>query len=339
MTEVQLMDLVEQSMRRRDHQPRGRYAPSPTGPLHLGNLRTALLAWLHMRLLDGVFVLRMEDLDLPRVKKGSAESILRDLGWMGLDWDEGPDKDGPFNSYTQSQRFPIYHAVLARLQQAGRVYACMCSRKDVAEAASAPHGNTPVYPGTCRSRGDVEVMARQLGRNPSFRLNVQESGQIDVDDEVAGHWTCHPAEEMGDFVVLRADGLHSYQLAVAVDDCLMNITHVVRGSDLRSSTPKQMLIMQTLGFDPPRYLHVPLMLDHDGRRMSKRDGSQSLANLRSQGVKAETIIANLAASCGLIEPACDAISSVELLQELNLEKFTQILFKRQQGSESQQRSD
>ncbi len=294
---------------------RGRYAPSPTGQLHLGNLRTALLAWLQVRLANGTLVLRMEDLDTPRVKAGSAEQLLADLNWLGLDWDEGPLRGGPAGPYTQSQRLELYRQALAHLRDRGQVFACTCSRKEISEA-SAPHGGTPVYPGTCRSRGPI---APADGRAVAWRFYV-DNAIVTFEDQVLGPQSEALAEETGDFVLLRADGLFAYQLAVVVDDALMGITDVLRGADLLSSAGRQIALFQTLGYTPPRFWHVPLMLDQNGARMSKRDGSDALAGLREQGLDAAAVIGMLAASLGWV-PAGSRLSATELLAELDEARF------------------
>ncbi|MBA2660784.1 MAG: hypothetical protein H0U74_00690, partial [Bradymonadaceae bacterium] len=214
---------------------RGRYAPSPTGPQHLGNMRTALVAWLQTRLSGGTFVLRMEDIDLPRVVQGSAAQILDDLRWLGLDWDEGPDVGGPLGPYDQSARQELYVEALNRLEQAGRIYPCYCSRKDVAEASSAPHGfeGMLAYPGTCRELTPGErarVYEEKGARAPSWRYRVP-ARRVGVVDEIAGIYEEQLEVEVGDFVVRRSDGMFAYQLGVVVDDALMGITDVVRGVD------------------------------------------------------------------------------------------------------------
>lgn len=294
---------------------RGRYAPSPTGQLHLGNLRTALLAWLQVRLANGTLVLRMEDLDTPRVKAGSAAQLLADLEWLGLDWDEGPLRGGPTGPYVQSQRLELYREALAHLRDRGLVFGCTCSRKEISEA-SAPHGGTPVYPGTCRDRGPI---APQDGRAVAWRFRVGAE-VVTFDDQVLGPQREVLAEETGDFVLLRADGLFAYQLAVVVDDALMGITDVLRGADLLSSAARQIALFQTLGYAAPRFWHVPLMLDQSGARMSKRDGSDALAGLREQGLDAAAVIGMLAASLGWVPPG-SRLSALELLAELDAARF------------------
>ncbi len=257
----------------------GRYAPSPTGELHLGNLRTALLAWLHTRLQGGEFILRMEDLDLPRVVEGSADQILRDLEWLGLDW------DGPV--VYQSQRNDLYQSVLQDLHSKGLSYPCFCSRKDIRLASSAPHAKQGAYPGTCRQLTDQEIKSKMIKKPASMRLKVPYAIANDIDD----------------FVIRRSDHLFAYQLAVTVDDLDQGITEVVRGEDLRDSTSKQRYLAALLAPNalPINYLHAPLMLDDDGNRMSKRDGSYSIRMWRHEGGNSEQLLAHLAFSANIID--------------------------------------
>jgi glutamyl-tRNA synthetase len=287
-----------------DTRVRGRYAPSPTGLLHLGNARTALLAWLHARALGGEFVMRMEDLDRPRCAPGAAEAILDDLRWLGLDWDEGPDVGGPCGPYVQSERTAIYEQALSRLAAQGRVFECYCTRGEIAAASTAPHGpadDGPRYPGTCRALPPEAVAARKAaGRRPALRLRV-EPGVRRFVDGIAGPVEIDVAESVGDFVVRRADGIHAYQLAVSVDDGLMGVTHVVRGADLLGSTPRQIQLLEALGLPVPAYLHVPLLLGTDGNRLSKRAGDTTLRHYRERGVRPQRIVAELARSAGLTD--------------------------------------
>ncbi|HEV2149236.1 MAG TPA: tRNA glutamyl-Q(34) synthetase GluQRS, partial [Longimicrobiaceae bacterium] len=280
---------------------RGRFAPSPTGRLHLGNARTALLAWLHARSAGGRFVMRVEDLDRGRVRPGYMEAQLDDLRWLGLDWDEGPDVGGPHAPYLQSERRERFAEALGRLEAAGLVYPCYCSRREIAAAASAPHGASdegPRYAGTCRERPRG---AGEVGGPAALRFRVPE-GEVRFRDAVMGEVAFDPAAETGDFVVRRRDGVAAYQLAVVVDDAAMGITHVVRGADLLSSTARQLLLYRALGLPAPEWLHVPLMLGPDGERLAKRHGAVSLAELRGEGIAPERVVGWLASTCGLAEP-------------------------------------
>lgn len=268
----------------------GRFAPSPTGPLHLGHLRTFLVAWLRARAAGGSIVMRMEDLDPPRVVPGAAEAIYRDLEWLGLTWDGEP--------MVQSQRMPAYEAALASLDADGHLYPCTCSRKDIAAAiaavSSAPHGVDGLgvaYPGTCRSG------AAPSDRAPSMRFRMAAFPPDFVDLNMG---TVDAADWGGDFVVRRADGLFAYQLAVVVDDIAQGITEVVRGGDLLPSTPRQRALFSALGAASPDFLHVPLVLGADGRRLSKRFGSLAIADYRERGLAPEVLVGSLAASLGIV---------------------------------------
>ena len=281
---------------------RGRYAPSPTGPLHLGNARTALLAWLHARAAKGAFVLRVEDLDGPRVRPGMEARILEELRWLGLDWDEGPDAGGGVGPYRQSALAARYGAALERLRRAGLAYPCFCSRAEIAAAATAPHGPAdegPRYPGTCRGLAPGEAAHR--ARRPAWRLRVPE-GAVRFDDLVQGPQAFDVSATVGDFVVMRADGIAAYQLAVAVDDAAMGITDVVRGDDLLASTARQLLLYRALGLPAPRFAHLPLVVGADGERLAKRHGALSLGELRERGVDPRAVVGLLASLSGLAPP-------------------------------------
>ena len=295
----------------------GRYAPSPTGDLHLGNLRTALIAWLHARLQGGTFLLRMEDLDVPRTVDGSADQILRDLEWLGLDWDG--------EVVYQSAREPYYQAALESLEQQGLVYQCFCSRKDIQQAVSAPHSSTGVYPGTCESLTSQQIEKKRQQKAPALRLRVQNS-IIEFKDGCLGNRKESLAQTVGDFVIKRADGLFAYQLAVIVDDLEQGVTEVVRGADLIDSTLRQIYLAQKLSANQnrPNYWHVPLLMDNEGKRMAKRDGSQSVQNWCDEGGPAEKLIGELASSLRLC-PDLSVISLTDLLNSLDFETFTKAI--------------
>ncbi|KIG14813.1 glutamyl-Q-tRNA synthetase [Enhygromyxa salina] len=270
----------------------GRYAPSPTGRLHLGNARTALLAWLQVRAARGRFVLRVEDLDPQRSRPEHEARQLDELRWLGLDWDEGPDVGGPNGPYRQSERGEVYAAALARLD----TFACTCTRKELREVASAPHGADPIYPGTCR------VAPSHPGRPAALRWRVPP-GEVCFDDGIAGRWCQDVAAEVGEFVLRRADGAWAYQLAVVVDDAAMGVTHVLRGADLIDSTPRQILLARSLGLTAPSFAHAPLILGADGNKLNKRHGAPDLSALRAAGVDPRRVVAALARSAGLLNPA------------------------------------
>jgi glutamyl-tRNA synthetase len=279
---------------------RTRFAPSPTGDLHLGSAWTALASWRLARAAGGATVLRMEDIDTPRVVRGSAARIKEDLEWLGLDWDEGPAEGGPHAPYTQSERAGIYDQALAQLTRAGLVYPCDCSRAEIARVASAPHaGEEVVYPGTCRDA----PKNREMKRAQALRLRVPHGATVAFDDLVRGHVEQRVDLSVGDFVLRRGDGVYAYQLVVAIDDAAMRISHVVRADDLLPSTARQILLMRLLGTaerDIPTYAHVPLVVAPDGDRLAKRVGSATIRELRARGVLAAEIKDELGRGLGLV---------------------------------------
>jgi glutamyl-tRNA synthetase len=247
--------------------------------------------------------MRVEDLDGPRVQPGLEARILDELRWLGLDWDEGPDRGGPLGPYRQSERGGRYAAALDRLRAAGLAYPCFCSRAEIAQASQAPHPSDegPRYPGTCRDLGTEERAARAARRPPAWRFRVPE-GPVAFEDQVHGPCSYDVASTAGDFVVARADGVASYQLAVAIDDAAMEITDVVRGDDLLPSTSRQILIYRALGLPAPRFAHVPLVVGEDGERLAKRHGARSLGELRDRGADPAAVVGLLAAVSGLAPP-------------------------------------
>jgi glutamyl-tRNA synthetase len=294
---------------------RGRYAPSPTGDLHLGNLRTALLAWLFARCNGGQFVLRIEDLDRPRVRPAASERMLFDLRWLGLDWDEGPDIGGPHAPYTQSERQEIYTTYVQQLVEKDLIYPCYCSRAEIARVASAPHGNEgPRYPGTCRNLTQAQRRQHKANnRRPSMRFRVDDERTVSFTDLLVGPVEQQVQQTVGDFIVCRSDGIFAYQFAVVVDDALMHINQVVRGVDLLLSTARQILLFEALGFPIPTFAHVPLLLDEDGKRFSKRTQSAGLEPLRAEGVSPAQVVGQMAAGCGLVDRG-EKLSAGELAQ-------------------------
>jgi glutamyl-tRNA synthetase len=247
--------------------------------------------------------MRVEDLDGPRVRPGLEARILDELRWLGLDWDEGPDLGGPLGPYRQSERGALYAAALGRLRSSGRAYPCFCSRAEIAQASQAPHASDegPRYPGTCRDLGEAERAARAVRRPPAWRFRVP-AGPVSFDDGVHGPCSFDVATTVGDFVVARADGVPSYQLAVALDDAAMEITDVVRGDDLLPSTSRQILLYRALGLPVPRFAHVPLVVGEDGERLAKRHGALSLSELREQGADPADVVGWLATLSGLAPP-------------------------------------
>ena len=269
----------------------GRLAPSPTGALHLGNVRTFAIAWLRARSLGGKVILRMEDLDHPRDKPGAAAQALEDLRWLGFDWDE---------EYVQSERRPFYRSALARLP----AYPCVCSRRDVESAQSAPHaGEQLFYPGTCRGRFACwdDAAAACAPRTPCWRYRVPRGATVRFVDAFAGPVEQDVSAVLGDFPLARDRDGAGYTLAAAADDLAMGVTEVVRGDDLLSATPPQILIARALGREPPAYCHVPLVVGPDGRRLAKRHGDTRVESFRAAGIGPERIIGWIAATCGWAE--------------------------------------
>ncbi len=288
-----------------EHTPIGRFAPTPSGRMHLGNVFAGLIAWLSVKSRGGHMVLRMEDLDTQRTSDEFAQILREDLSWLGLNWD--------LETQPQSQRSAVYDQYFQLLQEKNLLYPCYCTRSQL-HSVNAPHlsDGTYVYPGTCRNRSDVP------DRAPSWR--VQVSDRIwQLQDLLQGEYRENLATDCGDFVVRRADGVYVYQLAVTVDDGEAGVTEVVRGMDLLSSAPRQMYLQDLFGFSHPQYGHVPLLLAPDGRRLSKRDKDLDLGYLRLH-LTPERLIGNLAHSCGLLEKNIP-ISAAELCSEFSWEKL------------------
>ena len=257
----------------------------------------------------------MEDLDFGRVRPGVAEQQLDDLRWLGLDWDEGPEIGGPYAPYTQSERQALYDAALENLAAQGLLYACTCTRREIAAAASAPHSpedEGPRYPGTCRDADRPPAGAALRFRTPP--------GAVEFHDVIQGHQTFAPADEVGDFVVRRKDGTAAYQLAVVVDDAAMAITHVLRGADLLPSTARQILLYHALGLSTPVWIHAPLLLAPGGTRLAKRDRAVTIAEAREASVNSQAVVGWLAATCGLAEIG-EKISADEVATRFDLSRI------------------
>jgi len=272
-----------------------RLAPSPTGALHLGNARTFLINWLLARKLGWRILLRIDDLDGPRVKDGADALLVEDLQFLGLDWDEGP--------VYQSSRTGEYQSAIDLLVERRLAYPCVCSRREVELAASAPHAEdgSAIYPGTCRGRfASVEQARAEWGRSPAIRF-AAEDREMEFVDGFAGHKALNIARRLGDFVIAKSDGTAAYQLAVVVDDLAGGITQVVRGDDLLESTFRQMTLYHALGAADriPRYVHLPLVVGTDGRRLAKRHGDTRVAMYRESGVTRGRMLTLLARMCGM----------------------------------------
>ena len=284
----------------------GRFAPTPSGRMHLGNVFAGLISWLSVKARDGEWVLRMEDLDTQRTSAEFAQVLRQDLLWLGLPWDRETEP--------QSRRAPVYDRYFDRLRDLGLLYPCYCTRSQL-HSVNAPHlsDGTYVYPGTCRN-----LTQPPEGRLPAWRVLVPDR-VFTVADKCQGHYEMNLASECGDFVVRRADGVYVYQLAVTVDDGESGVTEVVRGVDLLSSAPRQMYLQELFGFAHPQYGHVPLLLAPDGRRLSKRDKDLDLGQLR-QHISAPQLIGSLAHTAGLLD-RFEPISAAELATEFSWEKL------------------
>lgn len=287
----------------------GRFAPTPSGRMHAGNVLSALLAWLSVRSQGGRMVLRIEDLDPRAQDRERAHLLMDDLRWLGLWWDEGP--------YYQSERTELYLDAIARLEARGLTYPCFCTRAEL-HAATAPHASdgTYVYPGTCRHLTPAQREERLRVRPPATRLMVPEAddpaGTVEVHDVMYGTFRQNLARECGDFLVRRSDGVVAYQLAVVVDDGLMGVNEVVRGHDLLGSCARQMYLQRLLGLPHPRYAHVPLLMAPDGRRLSKRDHDLDLGEMRKALDGPERLIGALAHLVGLAGDG-ESLSAEELI--------------------------
>lgn len=291
---------------------RGRFAPTPSGFLHLGNIFCSLLAWLHAKSQGGNILLRIEDLDVARCPSKNADQLKADLEWLGLTWDEGAYINENSQEYFQSKRSAVYEKYFHILQDKGLIYPCFCSRSEL-HAAEAPHlsDGRIIYPGTCRNLGTEERILKTKHRAPAYRL-LTENASISFIDGHYGPQQHNLAHESGDFIVRRSDGVFAYQLAVVVDDALMGITEVVRGCDLLDSTPMQLYLYRLLNFKAPEFFHIPLLTAMDGRRLAKRDGDLEIAKLRKYYGSPEPIIGQLAYWAGQLEKP-EPITAQELL--------------------------
>ncbi len=306
---------------------RGRFAPSPTGYLHLGNARTALLAWCFARHAGGEFVLRIEDIDLSRSKEVYWQANVQELRWLGLDWDEGDDVGGKYVPYVQSARQAFYAQALQQLEPS--LFPCYLSRKDLRDMASAPHESAPVYGARERTQNQrLQAQKQAEGKMPSWRWRVPDKTVCFADGIFGEH--CFDAQsDIGDVVLKRADGMWAYHLAVVVDDIAMDINQVVRGADLLTSTGVHLLLYEAFDANPPQYYHVPLLLDETGERIAKRRGGYTLTTLRSTGVCAERVLGLLAYSLQLLP--LEPCSLSEILAVFEPEKLPKTPFTLTQG--------
>ena len=289
--------------------PVGRFAPTPSGRMHLGNVFAGMLAWLSVKSRGGEMILRMEDLDTQRTSDELAQVLREDLTWLGLNWDRETEP--------QSRRSRVYDRYFEKLQEMGLLYPCYCTRSQL-HSVNAPHlsDGTYVYAGTCRNLTQAQKAA--FDRAPSWRVKVPDKFWT-VEDLMQGTYRENLLTDCGDFVVRRADGVYVYQLAVTVDDGEAGVTEVVRGNDLLSSAPRQMYLQELFGFSHPTYGHVPMLLSVDGRRLSKRDKDLDLGVLR-QNMKPEKLLGILAHACGLIEKS-ESVSAAELATVFSWDKI------------------
>ncbi|TVR53166.1 MAG: glutamate--tRNA ligase [Gemmatimonadales bacterium] len=304
---------------------RTRFAPSPTGDLHLGNLRVAVFNYLFARHHGGAFVVRVEDTDWVRNREGSLEGILDDLRWAGLEWDEGPDRPGPFGPYRQSERGELHRAAALRLLAEGYVYRCFCVEEE-REGEDLPGDGSPFdpaagpgCPGGCRGLPPEEGARRaEAGAPAALRFRVPD-GVVRFDDEIRGEISFH-GNDVGDFVILRSDGRSTYNFAVVVDDVAMEITHVIRGAGHLSNTPKHALLFDALGSPRPRFAHLPMVLGADRRKLSKREGAAGVGKLQAQGYHPDAVVNYLSLLGWSPGDDREILSRKELIQEMTLER-------------------
>lgn len=296
----------------------GRFAPTPSGRIHLGNILCAMLSWLSVRSVGGRYLLRIEDLDAMRCPRSLADLIEDDLRWFGIDWDDGGSAGG--EQWYQSNRFDLYDTCYQQLEEQGLLYPCFCSRAEL-HAAQAPHRSdgTYVYAGTCRSLTPEQIAEKRKRRPPATRVRVPDR-VVSFVDGCQGRYTENLAQDCGDFIIRRSDGVYGYQLAVVADDAAMGVTEVVRGRDLLESTPRQLYLYEKLGLQAPEFYHIPLLTAPDGRRLSKRDGDLDLGVLRKKFGRPEPMIGMLAAAIGL-RPTAQPITLRELAVDFSWDKI------------------
>jgi nondiscriminating glutamyl-tRNA synthetase len=302
---------------------RTRFAPSPTGHLHIGNARTAILNWIFTRHAGGQFILRIEDTDQERSTEASEKSILQDLRWLGLDWDEGPDAGGNAGPYRQSERMDLYQSHLDQLLESGRVYPCYCTAEELEQRRSEQlaRGESTHYNGHCRNLSDSEKRKYESeGRESAFRFKA-DSGGVTFDDLVRGQVTV-PGDQLGDFIIARAGGMPMYNFACVIDDHLMSISHVVRGDDHVSNTPRQILIYQAFGWTLPQFAHIPMILGPDRQRLSKRHGATSVDQYREEGYLPETLINFLSLLSWSSASGEEILSIPQLIEEFDFARIS-----------------
>lgn len=301
-----------------------RFAPSPTGPFHIGGARSALFNWLVARNKNGKFLVRVEDTDLARSTRESEEDIKAALKWLGLNWDEGIDVGGENGPYRQTERLDIYHKEIQRLLDEGKAYYCYCTEEELEESRTQQlaEGKTPVYNDHCRSLTEEEIEKyKESGRKPVIRLRVPKEGVFAFDDMVRGHVTFQ-ATGVGDFIIMKSDGIPVYNFAVVVDDALMNITHVIRAEEHLSNTPRQIAIYQALGYDIPKFGHISLILGSDHKKMSKRHGATSVDEYRKMGYLPDAVVNYLALLGWAPKGEQEIFTREELIEQFSMKRVS-----------------
>ena len=301
-----------------------RFAPSPTGPFHIGGARSALFNWLVARNKNGKFLVRVEDTDLARSTRESEEDIKAALKWLGLNWDEGIDVGGENGPYRQTERLDIYHKEIQRLLDEGKAYYCYCTEEELEESRTQQlaEGKTPVYNDNCRSLTEEEIEKyKESGRKPVIRLRVPKEGVFAFDDMVRGHVTFQAAG-VGDFIIMKSDGIPVYNFAVVVDDALMNITHVIRAEEHLSNTPRQIAIYQALGYDIPKFGHISLILGSDHKKMSKRHGATSVDEYRKMGYLPDAVVNYLALLGWAPKGEQEIFTREELIEQFSMKRVS-----------------
>lgn len=301
-----------------------RFAPSPTGPFHIGGARSALFNWLVARHADGTFLVRIEDTDLKRSTKESEENIKDSLKWLGMNWDEGIDVGGPHGPYRQTERLDLYKKEVQRLLDEGKAYYCYCSAEELEKSRKAQldAGKTPIYDEHCRHLTEEEKAKYEAeGRKPVVRLKVRKDGVFAFDDMVRGHVEFQAAG-VGDFIIMKSDGIPVYNFAVVIDDAFMEVTHVIRAEEHLSNTPRQLAIYEALGYKPPKFGHISLILGEDHKKMSKRHGATSVTEYRNMGYLPEAVVNYLALLGWTPKGEQEIFTEEELIKQFSMKRVS-----------------
>lgn len=301
-----------------------RFAPSPTGPFHIGGARSALFNWLVARHADGTFLVRIEDTDLKRSTKESEENIKDSLKWLGMNWDEGIDVGGPHGPYRQTERLDLYKKEVQRLLDEGKAYYCYCSAEELEKSRKAQldAGKTPIYDEHCRHLTEEEKARHEAeGRKPVVRLKVRKDGVFAFDDMVRGHVEFQAAG-VGDFIIMKSDGIPVYNFAVVIDDAFMEVTHVIRAEEHLSNTPRQLAIYEALGYKPPKFGHISLILGEDHKKMSKRHGATSVTEYRNMGYLPEAVVNYLALLGWTPKGEQEIFTEEELIKQFSMKRVS-----------------